>query len=148
MTRAILGITFTLAAIVVLIWLAAPKPSVRHLPADAYPLYPGASWGPEEATNEQGATDYTINSAPFSGISDIASVTMPFMSYYDQKLTTAGWNVDTAREAGGPGGESMPYVKNGQELIVSYSTDFKIKPANAPEECPCDTTLTLESVGP
>jgi hypothetical protein len=146
-------IAFAIIAIAVAAALAlhqrAGVPAAGHLPADAYPLYPGASWGSEQATpGGNGATDYAVSSAPFSDITDIASVTAPFLKYYDDKLAAAGWSVDTAREAGGPGSEIVPYLKAGQELIVSYSTDFKLQPAGAPEQCPCDTTLTLESVGP
>ncbi|HVW82768.1 MAG TPA: hypothetical protein VHC68_02370 [Candidatus Paceibacterota bacterium] len=156
--RILFGIVFALAALALLIWVVSPGParapgepggqeSGRHLPADAYPLYPGASWGGEEPTAEDGAVDYSVSATPFADITDIASVTEPFLSYYDRKLSAAGWSVDVAREAAGPGSELVPYLKGGQELIVSYSSVFKNNPPGEPEQCPCDTTLRLESVG-
>ena len=111
-----------------------------------YPLYPGATWGTAVATV---SPDYgsivAVQSLAATGTTDIAAVSTPFTKYYDDKLTAAGWAPDISREAGGPGAEVSFYTKDGQFIVVMFSSVFHNQPANAPEECPCDVTLSLMS---
>ena len=122
------------------------------LNADVYPLYSGATWGQAEATT---SPDYgqvvEVQSVPVTNTSDISAVSTPFTKYYDDKLTAAGWTPDVSREAGGPGAEISVYTKGDQFIVVMFSSLFHVMPADAPEQCPCDVTLSLMSgtqVGP
>ena len=119
---------------------------VAQLNADVYPLYSGATWGQAEATTSPDYGQVTeVQSVPVTNTSDIAAVSTPFTKYYGDKLTAAGWTQDMSREAGGPGAEISAYTKGDQFIVVMFSSIFHVMPANAPEQCPCDVTLTLMS---
>ncbi len=124
--------------------ISSPTP-VQHLAPDAYPLYSGATWGPEEGTTFGDFVGYGISSAPVTNITDIASTSMPFEQYYAQKLSAAGWGVDNALAAGGPGSEIVGYRKGADVLIVSFGSVFKAGGVNEPEQCPCDVTMHVFS---
>ena len=124
--------------------------------ADAYPLYSasglgsssaaGISWAPPTpvfATTTPSLIGVELVSRPITNITDLATPTAPFMTYYRRILTAAGWKVDNLLAAGGPGAEVAGYTKGNDYFIVSYTSDFKMKSANAPEQCPCDLTFSL-----
>lgn len=122
--------------------------------ADAYPLYTGSgsniatriSWAtttPVFATTTPSLIGVELVSQPITNITDLATPSTPFMNYYRRALTAAGWTVDNMLAAGGPGAEITGYTKGSDYFIVSYTSDFKVKSADAPEQCPCDLTFSL-----
>jgi hypothetical protein len=113
-----------------------------RLEADAYPLYDGVEWG-EVQKLEGGLT--RMASKPIIDTTNITSVAIPFTEYYHQKLTAAGWEQDMMREASGPGANVSYYAKDGRFIVVSFESEFKVKHADAPSECPCDVTLSVTS---
>ena len=120
--------------------------SSAQLNADVYPLYSGVAWQTAVATStpEYGQV-MQMQSAPVSNVTDISSVTKPFTEYYTDKMAAEGWTQDMSREAGGPGGEVSVYTKGAQFIVVMFSSVFHTQPTDAPEQCPCDVTLTLMS---
>ena len=130
-------------------YLLVEKGSLVAAPAFAtvlYPLYPGVRWGPAEATS---SPDYgavaVMRSTPFTGITDIASKSTPFMQYYHDRLLAAGWIQDMSREAGGPGAEVSIYTKGNQFIVTSFHSLFHMQQQNTPSQCPCDVQFTLMS---
>ena len=119
-------------------------------PTDIYPLPPGFTWeGKKVATISQGGSATStlvgvqIDSAPIQNITDLSAHTVPFDTYYQKKLTAAGWKVDNMLAAGGPGAEIVGYTKGGEYIVLEYSSVFKNVPQNAPETCPCDITFSV-----
>jgi hypothetical protein len=115
------------------------------LPADVYPLYPGVKWGAAYTASTTDGVGYRVDAQSVMQVMDIGAVFMPFVSYYEQKLSSAGWVRDMMREAGGPGGGVSVYTKGSDAISVIYSTTFHAKHDNAPSECPCDVQLSLVS---
>ena len=113
-----------------------------RLEADVYPLYDGVEWGEAEIL-EGGSV--RVASKPTIDTTNIAAVAAPFTEYYHDKLIEAGWKQDLMREAGGPGASVSYYAKDGRFIVVSFESEFKVKHADAPSECPCDVTLSLTS---
>lgn len=113
-----------------------------RLEADAYPLYDGVEWG-EVQKLEGGLT--RVASKPIVDTMNIAAIAMPFTEYYHQKFTAAGWEQDMMREASGPGANMSYYAKDGRFIVVSFESEFKVKHADAPSECPCNVTLSITS---
>lgn len=113
-----------------------------QLEADVYPLYAGAEWG--RAQILEGGLG-RVTSKPFIDTTNIAATAAPFTQYYHEKLTAAGWGPDPMREASGPGANISYYVKDGRFIVVGFESEFKVKHADAPSECPCDVTLSLTS---
>jgi hypothetical protein len=113
-----------------------------RLEADAYPLYDGVEWG-EVQKLEGGLT--RVASEPMVDTTNITGVAMPFTEYYHDKLISAGWEQDMMREASGPGANMSYYAKDGRFIVVSFESEFKVKHADAPSECPCDVTLSVTS---
>ncbi len=126
--------------------------------AAAYPLYAGSgvgvgsssatgiSWAtptPVFATTTPSLIGVEIVSQPIMNITDLATPSTPFMNHYRRALTATGWTVDNMLAAGGPGAEITGYTKGSDYFIVSYTSDFKVKSADAPEQCPCDLTFSL-----
>lgn len=124
--------------------------------ADAYPLYSGSGLGSSSAAGISWATPAPVFatttpsligvelvSRPIMNITDLATPTAPFMTYYRRMLTAAGWKVDNLLAAGGPGAEVAGYTKGAEYILIEYSSDFKVRPANAPEQCPCDLTMEI-----
>ena len=121
--------------------------------AAAYPLYAGSgsavsriSWDttmPVFATTTPSLIGVELVSQPITNLTDLATPSTPFMDYYRRTLAAAGWTVDNMLAAGGPGAEITGYTKGSDYFIVSYASDFKVKSANAPEQCPCDLTFSL-----
>lgn len=150
--------TFFLLAVLVLAigWYAfratMPSPHISDdtpmLPADAYPLYSGAQWGMAYAASTTDGMGYRVDAQPVTQVMDIGAVFMPFASYYEQKLSSAGWVRDMMREAGGPGGGVSVYTKGSDVITVLYNTTFHTKHDAAPSECPCDVQLSLIGVAP
>ncbi len=117
-----------------------------NLNADAYPLYKGIQWGAESAkVYEKKFSGYQVTSAPIVDITDLSAVSMPFDSYYKNKLESAGWKVDNALAAGGPGASITGYKKGSDYIIASYTTKFKAGGVNEPGQCPCDISFSVFS---
>ncbi|MCL4405361.1 MAG: hypothetical protein M1361_02335 [Patescibacteria group bacterium] len=136
--------------------LTATQPATKeHLSPDLYPIYPGATWGAEllatstgrDAENVFPLAGYAISSETAKNITDIAAITIPFETYYRQRLAAAGWQTVIYMEAGGPGSSETGYVKGDTYVVVGYHTIFHSNVAgpNSPVACPCDTTLYLFS---
>lgn len=120
--------------------------TTARLSDDLYPLYPDATWGTvESATSSDYGEVTVVESTPITNTTNIASTSMPFMNYYNDKLVALGWSQDMSREAGGPGAEVSFYTKGDQFIAVSFHSIFKILHTNAPSECPCDVHLALMS---
>ena len=117
----------------------------QSLNQDLYPLYQGAVWGPIKAAVVDGAKGFEIESETITNITNIAASSTPFYDYYQTKLTQAGWTQDMSREAGGPGAEVSVFTKGKDFIVVKFNTVFRKKPANEPEQCPCDLTFSLIS---
>ncbi len=108
---------------------------------EVYPLYGGVGWGEVVAEGEK----VKIVSEPFVDVTNIAAVTTPFAEYYHQKLTAAGWTRDMMREASGPGSNISYYTKDDRFITIAYESDFKVRPQDAPFECPCDVRFSITS---
>lgn len=135
------GFLVGVAAFLVWQWVHAPI----TLNQDLYPLYSGVRWGAVKASSVEGAAGAEVLSEPIVNITNIAASSTPFTEYYKNKLTGAGWAQDMSKEAGGPGAEVSVYTKGREFIIVTFTTTFHTKPANAPESCPCDLQLGLIS---
>jgi hypothetical protein len=118
-----------------------------RLNSAVYPLYSEVTWPAPYFATRSGLSGIETHVLAAHDTMDISSVTGAFSSYYMQKLAADGWNKDISREAGGPGSSVEAYEKNGEHILVMFSSVFKNKPADAPEQCPCDVTLTLFSSG-
>ncbi len=113
---------------------------------DVYPLYTGIEWGTAYATTSPDFGTVTmIASIPTTNITDIASLSQPFMQYYDAKLTSTGWSLDISRAAGGPGGEVAVYTNGNQFIALSFNSIFNVTSPDAPSQCPCDVQFTITS---
>jgi hypothetical protein len=119
--------------------------SSSQLAGDALPLYPGAAWNAPQATTFDDTAGTEVISQPISGVTDLAGVFEPFEQYYAQKLAAAGWTVDNTQAAAGPGSEVTVYKKGSEEIVVSYQSLFTVVSAHAPEQCPCDVTMSVFS---
>ena len=149
------NILYILVALAVVIggclWYSRVPATVQETPvqtlnADVYPLYTGTSWGAAIATTSPGhGAVVMVQSTPFADVTNIAEKSTPFTQYYHDKLIAAGWTLDMAEEAGGPGAEISVYRKDAQFIVVSFSSVFKVRPTDAPFECPCDLQFTLMS---
>ncbi|HVZ75770.1 MAG TPA: hypothetical protein VG934_00655 [Candidatus Paceibacterota bacterium] len=119
--------------------------SAPLLAADAYPLYTGVAWGSVASATLEDLIGVEVTSQAATDITNIASTSQPFEDYYRQKLLAAGWSVDIARAAGGPGSDITVYSKGGDFIATQVSTDFKGTQPNEPVQCPCDVTLRVFS---
>lgn len=117
----------------------------NHLNADAYPLYSGLSWGAEQSAVIEKLSGYEAISAPITNITDLSAVSAPFDAYYKNKLEAAGWTVDNALAAGGPGASITAYKKGSEYIVVSYTTKFNGGGPDEPEQCPCDISFSVFS---
>ncbi len=123
----------------------AVAPVLGNLPADVYPLYSGATWSEVQPKTFEKLTGYEITAIAAKDTTNIAEATYPFEKYYAEKLTAEGWAIDNSLAAGGPGASITAYVKSGNYIIVSFSTDFKGGGENEPVQCPCDVSLSVFS---
>lgn len=135
-------------------WLAPQKESTEQsvptqtaqLNFGPVPLYSGATWGtPVATTSPDFGRVVQVQSAVFASTTNIAEISTPFTTYYHDNLLAAGWVQDMSREAGGPGAEMSVYTKGDQFVVVYFHSNFLVKHADAPSECPCDLTFTLMS---
>jgi hypothetical protein len=115
---------------------------------DAYPLAPGITWGDMHAattTIPSGILEgITVTSQPIKNITDLSAPSLPFENYYKKKLIAAGWAVDNAIAAGGPGADVIGYKKGNNLIILQYTSVFKNDGGGvAPESCPCDMTFSI-----
>lgn len=131
-------------------YLVESNGTLYDTPTDIYPLPPGFSWGGKKvATISQGGSATStlvgvqIDSEPIQNITDLSAHSLPFDIYYKQKLTAAGWKVDNALAAGGPGAEIVGYTKGAEYIVLQFSSVFKNVPSNSPETCPCDMTFSV-----
>jgi len=117
-----------------------------------YPLASGIAWGDMKmATVSSGDANVPgtlagikIVSQPIANITDLSAVSLPFENYYKKKLTAAGWTVDNALAAGGPGAAVIGYRKGNEYVILQYASVFKNNGGGiAPETCPCDMTFSI-----
>lgn len=119
--------------------------SPKTLNADVYPLYSGATWGAEQATQVNGVAAFQTLSTPVTNVTDISAQSQPFTKYYADKLTSLGWARDDAWEAGGPGAEVTFYTKGDQFIEIAFHSVFHTTSADAPSQCPCDVQLQIAS---
>ena len=124
---------------------AAPSEATATLNADVYPLYSGATWGEAYATTSPNGPVTVVLSVPVANTTYIAAVSMPFTTYYDDKLPAAGWKRDMMEEASGPGGNISFYRKGEQYIVVAFHSVFHVRLPDTPVQCPCDVTLSLMS---
>lgn len=121
---------------------------------DAYPLASGITWSdmkfatttiPGGSQNAQNIlAGIAIASQPILNITNLSATSLPFASYYKKKLMAAGWAVDNAIAAGGPGAEIIGYKKGNDYIVLTYSSVFKNDGGGvAPESCPCDITFSI-----
>jgi hypothetical protein len=120
----------------------------------AYPLASGITWGdlkaatttiPAKSQNAQSVlAGIQITSQPITNITNLSATSLPFVSYYQKKLSAAGWTVDNAIAAGGPGDDVRGYKKGSNYIVLSYSSVFKNDGGGvAPESCPCAMTFSI-----
>ena len=116
---------------------------------DAYPLYSGAVWGkPSVGTVTLGTSTVSAveaDSVPVMKTMSPADVFLPFENYYAAKLISAGWVVDNSLAADGPGSGITAYRKSGQVMEINYQSQFLNVSDNAPEQCPCNVSLSIVS---
>jgi hypothetical protein len=117
----------------------------KNLAEDIYPLYSNLSWGSEHQKIFETFSGYEVISTPIVNISDLSAVSVPFDTYYRNKLRAAGWVEDSSLAAGGPGSEITAYRKGQGLIITSFHTDFKGGATNEPVQCPCDITFSVFS---
>ena len=121
---------------------------------NVYPLASGITWGdmkfatttiPTGSQNAQSVlAGIEISSQPILNITDLSTSSLPFANYYKKKLAAAGWAVDNAIAAGGPGAEIIGYKKGNDYIILTYSSVFKNDGGGvAPESCPCNMTFSI-----
>jgi len=141
-----------LAAIVIVLVAAAAYHYAHHttvlLHSDLYPLYSGVTWGKVTSSKFDDLSGYETTSLAAVNTTDIGAAAIPFIKYYDAKLTAAGWTEDVSRDADGPGDAITFYKKGDSTIVISYTSDFKVSPPDAADECPCDVTLSVFSSSP
>jgi hypothetical protein len=125
---------------------------LHDTPTDIYPLPSGITWNAAQSAtvlpgDENVPTPLAgvkIISQPIKNITDLAAPSTPFEDYYKKKLIAAGWTVDNAMAAGGPGVEIDGYKKGSNYIILEYTSVFKNNGGgNSPETCPCDMTFSI-----
>lgn len=139
------GLLVVVAVVVLLVsslWKEAPA---GDLSLDAYPLYSGATWSEVQPKTFEKMTGFEVTAVAAKDTTNIAEATSPFEKYYADKLTAEGWMLDNSLAAGGPGASITAYTKDGNYIIISFSTDFKAGGENEPVQCPCDVTLSVFS---
>ncbi len=133
-------------------FLKAPGASVilgapTQINKDAYPLYTGVEWGSETAGTRiiGGVTlsGYEVRSAMQKDLTDLSAVSLPFVMYYKNKLLAHGWKEDLDLAADGPGSGLTVFRKGAEYLVLGFSSDFKVPGKNAPDQCPCDLTMSV-----
>jgi hypothetical protein len=124
---------------------AGTKQAAALLNSDLYPLYSGTTWSAVVPSTVEDLSGFEATSSAAIDTDNVAAATKPFTDYYSSKLSAAGWKQDVSREAGGPGAEISAYVKGNDHIVISFSSVFKNQPADAPEQCPCDVTLSVFS---
>ena len=121
-------------------------------PIDIYPLPSGITWNAAQAATVLPGDENVsaplvgikIVSQPITNITDLATPSTPFENYYKAKLAAAGWTVDNALAAGGPGADIVGYKKGNNYIILEYTSVFKNNGGgNSPETCPCDLTFSI-----
>ncbi len=117
----------------------------HRLSPDAYPLFPALSWKSEQPGIYDDIRGYQALSIPLTNLTDIASATLPFETYYAAKLKGAGWLEDKGLDAGGPGSELTAYKNTSGYIVVGYTSAFHAGGTSTPEECPCDVTFNVFS---
>ena len=130
------------ALLVSSLWKEAP---LGNLSADIYPLYSGATWSEVQPKTFEKMTGFEVTAVAAKDTTNITEATSPFEKYYAEKLTAEGWTVDNSLAAGGPGASITAYAKDGNYIIISFSTDFKAGGENEPVQCPCDVSLSIFS---
>lgn len=123
---------------------ATPSQKVVHeAEKDILPLYSGAVWKNSVEASFADLTGERYDSQSFPHVTNIASVSTPFESYYKKILTSRGWREDINLAAGGPGSSVTSYAKGTKYIIISYKSIFSKQFENAPSECPCDVELSI-----
>ncbi|KKW09519.1 MAG: hypothetical protein UY47_C0016G0006 [Parcubacteria group bacterium GW2011_GWB1_49_7] len=131
------------ALLVSSLWKEAP---LGNLSADIYPLYSGATWSEVQPKTFEKMTGFEVTAVAAKDTTNITEATSPFEKYYAEKLTAEGWTVDNSLAAGGPGASITAYTKDGNYIIISFSTDFKAGGENEPVQCPSEEKMSLCSV--
>ncbi len=146
MTKALLSVIVVLILVFGgLYWYAGQRGETALLNADLYPLYSGVSWGEPQLKTTVDGPGYEVVSTPFTNVTNLAEKFMPFETYYEDKLTKAGWVRDMMREASGAGAEVSTYTKGDEFIVVSFHSVFHVQHPDAPSECPCDLQFSLMS---
>jgi hypothetical protein len=129
---------------------AQQAPEAR-LAIDLYPLYASAGWNKAVAASVSVGTTTLAGaqatSAPLDAGMDPGKVFTAFTDYYDQLLTSRGWQVADDLAAGGHMGGQAGYKNGPGTILVGFHIDYETTPENAPSECPCKVTLSLFSSG-
>ena len=84
-----------------------------------------------------------IGSQPITNITDLAAKSLPFDSYYEEKLVAAGWTEDKILPLAAPEPEVTGYRKGSEYIVLEYTSVFKNMPVDNPEMCPCDMTFSI-----
>lgn len=133
-------------------YLVVAGATLYDVPGDIYPLPPGITWNaaqsativPGEQNVPAPLVGIKVTSQPITNITDLAAPTTPFENYYKTKLAAAGWTVDNALAAGGPGADIIGYKKGNDYIILEYISVFKNNGGGtSPETCPCDLTFSV-----
>jgi hypothetical protein len=133
-------------------YLVVKGTTLYDTPSDIYPLPSGITWNaaqsatiaPGDANVSSTLAGIKITSQPITNITDLAAPSTPFENYYKKKLVAAGWIVDNALAAGGPGADITGYKKGDNYIILEYTSVFKNDGGgNSPETCPCDLTFSI-----
>lgn len=114
---------------------------------DVMPLYAGVPWQTSQVeTVFMGTTTYkgaSVASAPIDAGMDPGKIFTAFGEYYDEKLKALGWRISNDLAAGGHVGGQTGYRKGDQVILTRFMIDYKVRPEDAPSECPCDVTLSV-----
>jgi hypothetical protein len=133
-------------------YLVVAGTTLYDTPTDIYPLPSGITWNAAQAATVLPGDENVpaplagikITSQPITNITDLAAPSAPFENYYKTKLAAAGWTVDNAMAAGGPGADIIGYKKGSDYIILEYTSVFKNDGGgNSPETCPCDLTFSI-----
>ncbi len=133
-------------------YLVVAGTALYDTPIDIYPLPSGITWNAAQAATVLPGDENVpaplagikIVSQPITNVTDLAALSTPFENYYKAKLTAAGWTVDNAIAAGGPGADIVGYKKGNDYIILEYTSVFKNNGGgNSPESCPCDLTFSI-----